>query len=400
MTTRVSTQGGLSSTGMIVATIGSVTLSVMPAFLVGGLAVLVRRELGLSEAQLGLAVSAFYASSALTAVWGGHLTERLGPEAAMGVAAVGSGASLLATGALARSWWSLVVFLALGGVANSIAQPATNLGLARRVRTGRLGIAFGIKQTNGPVATLIAGLAVPVVGLTLGWRWAFGLLAAAAVGFALVVGTRGSRHGDRLVAKVQISQLPMAELVMLAFANVAGTAAAAALITFYVESLVASGIDVGAAGLWFAVGSVVGTGARVTWGHVADRGRNDALGQVVTLQLIGVAGYVLFALTDSVPALVLSTFIAFAAGWGWFGLLLLAVVQRNPRAPGAASGIVNAGVSGGGIIGPPAFGWIVERSGYPAAWLATAGALLVAAAFTIAARRRASAARDDTRPRQ
>ena len=376
---------------MIVATIGSVTLSVMPAFLLGGLAVLVRRDLGLTEAQLGLAVAAFYAASAVTAVWGGHLTERLGAEAAMGLAAVGSAASLLATATLARSWWTLVAFLAVGGVANSVAQPATNLGLARRVRTGRLGIAFGIKQTNGPVATLIAGLAVPVVGLTLGWRWAFALLAVAAAGFAVTVGTRGSRAGDRATERTSTSQLPMTELVLLALANVAGTAAAAALITFYVESLVAAGISVGAAGLWFAVGSVVGTAARVTWGHVADRGRNDALRQVIALQLIGVAGYVLFGVTDSIAGLVLCTFIAFAAGWGWFGLLLLAVVQRNPAAPGAASGIVNAGVSAGGIIGPPAFGWIVERAGYEPAWFATAAALLVASLFTIVARRLAPA---------
>src|SRR5688500_17141522 len=113
MTTAVGTREGLSSTGMIVATIGSVTLSVMPAFLAGGLAVLIRRELGLTEAQLGLAVSAFYAASALTAVWGGHLTERLGAEAAMSVAAVGSGASLIATALFARNWWSLILFMAL-----------------------------------------------------------------------------------------------------------------------------------------------------------------------------------------------------------------------------------------------------------------------------------------------
>lgn len=392
MTTAAGTRDGLSSSGMIVATITSVTLSVMPAFLAGGLAVLMRRELGLSEAQLGLAVSAFYAASAVMAVWGGHLTERLGAEAAMGAAAVASAVSLLAIALLARNWWSLILFMALGGVANSIAQPATNLGLARRVRTGRLGIAFGIKQTNGPVATLVAGLAVPVVGLTLGWRWGFGLLAVAAVGFSLVMATRGSRAGDRVAARTITADLPMRELVLLALANVAGTASAAALVTFYVESLVASGIAVGTAGLWFALGSVIGTAARVTWGHVADRGRTDALSQVITLQLIGVVGYVLLATTDSVPALALCTFIAFAAGWGWFGLLLLSVVQRNPETPGAASGIVNVGVSAGGIIGPPAFGWLVEQSGYTDAWLATAASLFVACAFTIAARRAAARA--------
>lgn len=372
---------------MIIATIGSVTLSVMPAFLVGGVAVLLRRDLALSEAQLGLAVSAFYASSALTAVWGGHLTERIGAETAMAVAAVGSGASLVGTALLANAWWSLIAVLAVGGIANSIAQPATNLALARRVETHRLGTAFGIKQTNGPVATLVAGLAVPLIGLTLGWRSAFGLLAVAAAAFAGVVGRRRGDHGREELARPRTSDLPLGNLTLLALANVAGTAAAAALITFYVESLVAGGIAVGAAGLWFAAGSVVGTAARVTWGHVADRGPYDALRQVITLQVIGVVGYVLFATTHGVAALLVGTVITFAAAWGWFGLLLLAVVQRNPGAPGAASGVVNTGVSAGGIFGPPVFGAIVERAGYDMAWLAAAGALVVAAAFTVAARR-------------
>jgi predicted MFS family arabinose efflux permease len=378
---------GLGSNAMVAATIGSVTLSVLPAFLVGGVAVLMRQDLGLSEAQLGVAVSAFYASSALTAVWGGNLTERLGPELAMALASLGSAASLLGTAVWADGWLPLIAWLALGGVANSIAQPATNLGLARRVRSTRLGIAFGIKQTNGPVATLVAGLAVPIIGLTLGWRWAFAIPAAAALVFAAVVGRRRTREERRTETRAQSSNLPMGELVMLALANVAGVAAATAMVTFYVESLVAAGIGVATAGLWFAVGSVVGIAARVTWGHVADRGRTDALRQVITLQLIGVAGYVLLGTTHHVLALALSTFIAFAAGWGWFGLLLLAVVQRFPDAPGASSGVVNAGVSAGGIIGPPAFGAIVERSGYEPAWLVTSAALLVAAAFTVAARR-------------
>lgn len=382
---------GLSSTGMVMATISSVTLSVMPAFLIGGVAVLMRQDLALSEAQLGVAVSGFYAAAMLTAVWGGHLTERLGAEAAMALAAGGTAASLIGTALWARGWLSLTVALAVGGVANSIAQPATSLGLARSVRSSRLGLAFGIKQTNGPVAMLIAGLALPLIGLTIGWRWAFALMAATAFGFAIVVGRRRARRPDRPVRPPRPTRLPMPELVMLALANVAGTAAAAALITFYVESLVAAGVSVGAAGIWFAAGSVIGTAARVTWGHVADRRRHDALRHVIVLQLTGAAGFMLLAASDSTPVLVLCTLIAFAAGWGWFGLLLLAVVQRHPAAPGAASGIVNVGVSGGGIVGPPAFGAIVEAAGYPAAWSAAAAALLLAAFFTIVARRMAPA---------
>lgn len=50
--------------------------------------------------------------------------------------------------------------------------------------TGRRGFAFGVKQSAVPLTAMLAGLAVPVFAVTVGWRWAFG--AAAALGlFAL-----------------------------------------------------------------------------------------------------------------------------------------------------------------------------------------------------------------------
>lgn len=368
---------------MVATTITSVTLSVIPAFLTGALAVLIRRDLALTEAQLGAAVAAFFAASTLTAVWGGHLTERLGAETAMAIAGLGSAASLLGIALGASSWQQLAAFLALGGVANSIAQPATSLGLARRVPARRLGLAFGVKQTNGPVATMLAGLALPAVGLTLGWRWAFALLAVAGVTFAIVVGRRprDRAHATR-ASRPRAADLPMTQLVLLALANLAGTAAATSLITFYVESVVVSGVGVAAAGLWFASGSVFGSGARVLWGWVADRHRIDPLVLVIALQVIGAAGLWLLAFAGNPLLLAVVTLIAFVAGWGWFGLLLFAVVQRNPTAPGAASGVVNAGVAAGGIVGPPAFGALVEGAGYGPAWTAATVALLVAAGFS------------------
>ena len=46
----------------------------------------------------------------------------------------------------------------------------------------RQGLALGIQKSGIPTASLLGGLAVPAVGLTIGWSWAFvlgGLLAFA-----------------------------------------------------------------------------------------------------------------------------------------------------------------------------------------------------------------------------
>jgi MFS family permease len=93
----------------------------------------------------------------------------------------------LAVLAAAPSTLWLLARLALAGVPTALSQPAANELLMARVAPQRRGFAFAVKQSAIPVSTLLAGLAVPVVALTIGWRWAFlfaavlGLLTVAAV---------------------------------------------------------------------------------------------------------------------------------------------------------------------------------------------------------------------------
>lgn len=56
----------------------STVLASLPVFLLGGLAVLVRRDLAFGELQLGLAVSTFFAVAAVAAVPAGRIAARLG----------------------------------------------------------------------------------------------------------------------------------------------------------------------------------------------------------------------------------------------------------------------------------------------------------------------------------
>ena len=149
------------------------TSTVLPAFLIGGLSVRVREELGFGEAALGLAVAAFFVTSSLLSALMGRLVERLGYRRGMYLAALCSAASMLGVAGLAASWAGLVACLVVGGLANAVSHPAANLSLAREVPAGRQGLSFGIKQAAIPAATLLAGLAVPTVAVTLGWRWAF-----------------------------------------------------------------------------------------------------------------------------------------------------------------------------------------------------------------------------------
>ena len=361
------------------------TAGVLPGFLTGGLAVQIRGELGFGEGALGFAVAAFFAASALASVVSGRVVERLGSTLGMRFAAVASAASLLVVSVLATSWWWLCACLVLGGLGNAISHPATHLLLAREVSQNRQGLAFGIKQAAIPAATLIAGLAVPLVATTVGWRWAFAGGAPLVLCVALLVPKGEKRNKTRRVKEARAGDAPLAPLVLLALGIGLGSAAANPLGAFVVESAVAAGIGVGAAGLLLALGSAAGIGVRVVFGHLADRLDSGRLRIVAGMLGVGTVGFVLLA-SGSAPLLVVGVTVAFAAGWGWPGLFNFAVVKSNPGAPAAATGITQTGASSGAAVGPLAFGLLVEETSFAMAWLASGVVAIFAAAAILAGR--------------
>ncbi len=347
-----------------------------------------RADLGFGESGLGLAIGAFFAAAALSSAALGHAAERFGPRTAMRASAAGSAFALLGVAVAARNFAALLLWLAIGGVANALAQPAANLFIARTVRDARLGIAFAVKQSGVPVATLLGGLAVPGIALTIGWRWAFvaAALLPMAGGIALP-GVRRDLESDPAPAPSPTPPKPtsLRPLIVLGAGIGFGAAAAGTLGAFLVNAAVAAGIDEGSSGLLVSAGSAIGIAVRLLAGSRADRRTGGHL-RVVSLMLVaGAASYGLFA-TGRPVLLVLATPLAFGAGWGWPGLFNLAIVRAHPSAPGAASGVTQTGTYLGAVIGPVAFGAVVEMASYGAAW-ALAAAFALAGAATITAGR-------------
>jgi MFS family permease len=365
----------------------ALTISLLPSFVLGGVAVLARRELDFSESRLGFAISTYFVVSAAASVMGGRLSERLGGIRALRVGVAISTVSLIGAATAAHAWIHLVGWLALGGLANAILQPATNLAIARAVPRGRQAIALGIKQTNGPLATLIAGLSAPLIGVTLGWRWAFAAAALMSVAFYLVTPSRLTTPPAAPELDLTAA-VPRAALVRIAAGAGFGVAAAMALVGFYMDSAVALGHGIAEAGAYLAVGSAVGAAARIGWGWFADRRRVDGAALIAGMLTVGAFGYAALAFSGHPVTLVLMTILVFVTGWGWVGLVHLVTIELAPAAPGRASGIVNVGVGLGGVAGPATFGMIAERFGYRPAWIVGALALIAAAALIRAGGRR------------
>jgi predicted MFS family arabinose efflux permease len=344
---------------------------VLPGFLVGALALQIRGDLDARVEEVAAGVSVFFLAGAIGAAFGGRLADRVGALSALrGCMFVTAGCLLAA--ALAGSLAVLLGLLAVAGLANAVAQPATNLFVAERIPEDRQGMGFGIKQSGIPAAILVSGLALPTLALPLGWRLTFALCALGplAVGLVLRGRTSSARRGT--------AGRPSRALVLTALGAALATAGPCALGAYLVASAVDVGVAEGTAGLLAALGSALSLAVRISLGARADRRRDYGLTTVVMLLAAGSAGFAMMA-SEAVAPFVLGALVAFALGWGWPGLFNLAVVNSHREAPGAASGVSQTGIYVGAAGGPAAFGALYAHAGYDTAWLAVAGSTLLGA---------------------
>ena len=351
--------------------------------LVSSLAVQISEDLGIGEADIGIGVSAFFCVGAASSALAGRMVERAGPAAALRLAAAVSGVVLLVTGAVSRSWPALVSLVALAGLANAWAQPAANLYVAKGVASDRQGLALGIQKSGIPAASLLGGLAIPTVGLTIGWSWAFVLggalallvpLAVPAVGDAPPTdgaSSGGSRSQSAAARRQGRPDVPLRLLVAVACSTCLAAVGSMAMSAFFVLSSVESGFDEAVAGVLLMAGSVIGIVSRLAMGASADRGSRDPLTMLTAMFAVAALAFVGFS-TGSQALLFVSMPFAFATSFAWPGLFHLAMVRLNPSAPGAATGITMTGSFIGAVCGPLLFGLVVEASSYAWGWGFTA----------------------------
>lgn len=375
------------SVRMVSAALVATTSSALPVFLVGGLAVQMSEDLGFGTARLGALATIYFASSAVSSIPAGRLVERVGTYRGLLLSAALSCASLLGAATIGRTWALLAAFLVLGGVANSVGQPAANLLIARGVRPQRQGLAFGIKQGAIPVASFLAGAAVPLLALTVGWRWAFAAGVIGPVALVYLAPRTGMTPPRRTSRRLREGDSPVAGLVVIATAACFSVAAANALGTFLVSAMVARGVSPSTAGIMLATGSAAGIAGRVYSGWRADRGSGRPLRTVGWMLAAGAVGFAMLASLEAVPSLILATLVAFGAGWGWGSLLVYAVVRANRNAPAAATGITQTGLYLGGVLGPMLFGLVSEQWSFEAGWWMCAAFQIVGAVMILVGER-------------
>lgn len=366
---------------------GSLALSVtvVPAFLTGALSGRIGADLGFGAGATGAAIAAFFVGAGVFAVPMGRLTERIGPTPALRTGTTVSGACSLFVAVAADRWWQLCLALVVAGSSVGLVDTGAARAFGDVVPEGRQGSAFGVKEASVPAASLLAGLSIPVLVDSIGWRAAFAIGAALVPLVWLVVPRLA---GVPAAPPEEPGERAPAALVVFAVGVGLGCGAATAAGTLLVPAIEDRGWAERDAGILLAAVSVASIAVRVTAGRRSDARPGGAWRELVALLAVGAGGALLLAGSDTGLAGVVGALAVIGGGWGWTGLAYLTAVRVGGHRPAAAAGVVLTGLSVGGAAGPAAFGAIASAASYRAAWLAAALALVLGAAGIAAARRR------------
>ena len=367
-----------STRRVTIASLATMVAAIAPVHLFGALAPEIQDQLNFGDTAQGMAVAAFFALSAVLTSWGGSYTDRAGPTRALRTATLSSvaGAVVIMT---APRYGIIVVGLLIAAIGNAISQPGNSSFISLGVPTHRRGIAMGIKQSAIPVSTGLAGLALPAIAVTAGWRWAYlYAVAAAVVGYALVPRISAppvSHTAPRL-------HRPSRPLMIITIGAGASGIAVAPIGAFLVRSLEDSGFEPGRAGIVQLCGSVLLVSTRIGWGRLMDGSDIDRFRFAAGVLLFGSIGYPLLSFGTK-PMMVIGAMIAYGAAWSWAGVVHLGVVERHAGAAGGAAGVLQAGMFVGAMLGPGIFGIVADNQGFATGWMISFTAAVSAAGLLL-----------------
>lgn len=348
---------------------------------------LMREELGVSYATLGLVLTLFYALSAVLQPFAGFVVDRIGGRAVLlgGLALMVLGTLLMG---LSRGIWTLGLGAALSGVGNSVFHPADFAILNGRVAKERLGHAFSIHSVSGSAGFALAPVFSGAIGVWLGWHTAL-LAAAVLAGIVfLLLALNAGRFSVEAAAKKPASfdfSVLMSWQVVACFSFFALHAAALTGILSFGVSALKEQLGVATTLASTAVTAyMVGSGIGMLAGGFLTA-RTSRIDLVPAGGLSASACIMLALAAGIVPALALPAAFAlsgFAVGLTYPSRDLLVRAATPPGATGRVYGFVYAGLDVGSFATPVFYGWMIDHGSPHGVFYAVFGFAL-AAVFTV-----------------
>ncbi len=351
------------------------------------IASLIRDDLGLTLAQAGSFLSAYYIGPILMSMPAGTMADQWGIARMLVLGQVVIALGLAAVSG-SPSYAVLIVLLAVAGVGYGMLNPTSTKAVMAWSPPAQRATMVGLKQVGLPFGGALGAALLPALALAVGWRWAVassaGLIAAGAAATILVyrdppdlpAPAHGAGRALRLVLGTR--DLWLVALATLVFAGM--QTVWMAFLVLYLTDVV--GVSLLAAGRYLALAQVAGMIGRIVFGMLSDRtlgGRRRAplilAGVGSTACSLAIAGT---GPGTSALALASLALIFGFAGIGWNGVQHTLMAElAGPGSAGTAVGLGLAVSSLGVTLAPPIFGWCVERvGGYREPWVGLALAMV------------------------
>ena len=339
-------------------------------------------EFGISKFQLGLIGAVNTGIGAVLAPAAGRISDRIGGRNSVAGVLIFSGFSAFLL-AIAPNYPLLLAASAVGGIAQGWGNPATNKAIGVAVEEAKRGVVTGIKQSGVQAAVVVAGVAVPLMSASFGWRSAMWLTAG--LSFALLLTIQlvppkadpGPQDASQAGAT---SPLPMWVTQVAIFGFLLGTVGGGfgRFLPLFAEEAV--GFSVERAGQVFALQGLVAVPARLTAGIALDRGASPQKMMMIMAALGAGALLIVTAASSGRPSLLwIGTTLAGLTIGTWNTAANVSMIALKENA-GRATGRLMLGFLFGLTVGGPAVGWSIDQFGYIPAWLASGVLCLVASA--------------------
>ncbi|HEX9820868.1 MAG TPA: MFS transporter [Methylomirabilota bacterium] len=376
---------------IIALILGAQTVANVGPLGIPAIASLIRADLGLSLAQAGSFLSAYYIGPSLVSLPAGTLADRWGVKRLLVLGQVVIAAGLLAA-SMAGSYAALVALMITAGFGYGMLNPTSTKAVMGWSPPAHRATLVGLKQVGLPFGGMVGAALLPALAVALGWRVAVvvsaALIAAGALATLVIyrdppeVTVPATPSGSR---GTMTSVLTSRDLWLLALA----TAIFAAMQTVWMSFLVlylesAAGLTLLAASRYLALAQLGGMTGRVLFGLLSDRLFGGRRRLPLMLAGVGSAACTLaIAWTGAGASSIWLAALAFVfgvVGIGWNGVQHTWMAElAGPRAAGTAVGLGLAVSSAGVTLGPIAFGWLVQTAGgYRGPWLGLALSMVAA----------------------
>jgi MFS family permease len=333
---------------------------------------LLRKDLGLDYVDMGLTVTIYAVITGALQTPMGFLVDRFGGRLVLIAGLFVNGLAIFLA-AYVTGFWGLAAAMALGGLGSSVFHPADYTILNSVVGAPRIGRALSVHSLAGNIGFLAGPLFVAFVSAYGGWTlalqsaglmgMAFALLMAAAPAAWYEGSTSGSASGPRKSRGAQWLLLIASPRILSLFAfYMFSSAANSGVVHFSVVSLhELYGVPLAAAAAALTIYQAAQMLAVLPGGYVADKARSQEVVLATCFAISGVA--VAIVGVNALPFIIATALLGVSGAMR--GLVNASRDVSVRHAAGAVSvgtvfAFVTTGYAGGQVIGPIAYGLMVD----------------------------------------